>query len=232
MANHWEMDPHIRCYYFPSWNVCWAPCRHRILPVQVIPVSRATREVRRSRGFAANELVFQMQAPPLGFTTYMVTLQKNFPRAPPPNQRTPAVIQNQVCWTAASLWSVAVELRTPPQLPENHLHFCLRCSEHLLKVLKVIHGWKKNLWWLSRLEVHIRQHVMTVCYMWTHHFWFHHGQFVKVTFDTTTGLLSDLTNLETGQSIKLKQNFYWSVTHFYEPEVFIWIICSILLISG
>lgn len=36
-------------------------------------------------------------------------------------------------------------------------------------------------------------------------------QFLKVTFDTATGLLSDLTNLETGQSIKLKQNFYWSV---------------------
>lgn len=66
------------------------------------------------------------------------------------------------------------------------------------------------------LEVHIPQHVMTVfsavCYMWTHNFWFYLLQFLKVTFNTTTGLLSDLTNLETGQSIKLKQNFYWSVT--------------------
>lgn len=38
-------------------------------------------------------------------------------------------------------------------------------------------------------------------------------QFLKVTFDTTTGLLSGLTNLETSQSIKLKQNFYWSAAH-------------------
>lgn len=102
----------------------------RGIPVdcEVIPVSRATQEVRRSRGSAVNELVFQMQAPPLGFTTYTVTLLKNLPQPPPPRHHTPAVIQNK---------------------------------------------------------------------------------FLKVTFDTTTGLLSGLTNLETSQSIKLKQNFYW-----------------------
>ncbi|MEQ2204044.1 hypothetical protein XENOCAPTIV_007057, partial [Xenoophorus captivus] len=39
---------------------------------QVLPVSRATQEVRRNRGFASNELVFQVQVPPLGYSTYSV----------------------------------------------------------------------------------------------------------------------------------------------------------------
>uniref|UniRef100_A0A8C5D8P9 Alpha-mannosidase n=1 Tax=Gouania willdenowi TaxID=441366 RepID=A0A8C5D8P9_GOUWI len=34
-------------------------------------------------------------------------------------------------------------------------------------------------------------------------------QFLQVTFDPDTGLLSSLSNLETKQSIKLTQNFYW-----------------------
>uniref|UniRef100_A0A671T4V8 Alpha-mannosidase n=1 Tax=Sinocyclocheilus anshuiensis TaxID=1608454 RepID=A0A671T4V8_9TELE len=34
-------------------------------------------------------------------------------------------------------------------------------------------------------------------------------KFLKVTFDDTTGLLSSLTNLETNQTIRLTQNFYW-----------------------
>uniref|UniRef100_A0A8B9KGF7 Lysosomal alpha-mannosidase n=1 Tax=Astyanax mexicanus TaxID=7994 RepID=A0A8B9KGF7_ASTMX len=35
------------------------------------------------------------------------------------------------------------------------------------------------------------------------------SQYLKATFDPTTGLLSGLTNLETQQSIQLSQNFYW-----------------------
>uniref|UniRef100_A0A8D0D4Q4 Alpha-mannosidase n=1 Tax=Sander lucioperca TaxID=283035 RepID=A0A8D0D4Q4_SANLU len=34
-------------------------------------------------------------------------------------------------------------------------------------------------------------------------------QFIRVTFDPDTGLLSSLSNLETKQTIKLTQNFYW-----------------------
>uniref|UniRef100_A0AAR2JS97 Alpha-mannosidase n=1 Tax=Pygocentrus nattereri TaxID=42514 RepID=A0AAR2JS97_PYGNA len=34
-------------------------------------------------------------------------------------------------------------------------------------------------------------------------------QYLKVTFDPNTGLLSGLTNLETQQSVQLTQNFYW-----------------------
>ncbi|KAM4585370.1 lysosomal alpha-mannosidase [Odontesthes bonariensis] len=95
---------------------------------KVVPVSRATQEVRRNRGFAVNELVFQVQAPPLGYSTYSVSVLQN---GPPPSSRqhgAPTVIQNK---------------------------------------------------------------------------------FLRVTFDPDTGLLSSLSNLETKQSIKLTQNFYW-----------------------
>ncbi|AWP05172.1 putative lysosomal alpha-mannosidase [Scophthalmus maximus] len=96
---------------------------------QVVPVSRATREVRKNRGFAINELVFQVQAPPLGFSTYSVSLlQDGPPPAAATKHRAPTAIQNK---------------------------------------------------------------------------------FLRVTFDPDTGLLSSLSNLETGQSISLTQNFYW-----------------------
>lgn len=66
------------------------------LLLQVLPVSAATREVRRTRGYAANELVFEARAPPLGFTTYSVSLLEG--GAPPPavRRRAPPSIQNQV----------------------------------------------------------------------------------------------------------------------------------------
>ncbi|XP_044046070.1 lysosomal alpha-mannosidase [Siniperca chuatsi] len=95
---------------------------------QVVPVSTATREVRRNQGFAVNELVFQVQAPPLGFTTYSVSLLQGGPSPASTQHRTPKAIQNK---------------------------------------------------------------------------------FLQVTFDPDTGLLSSLTNLETKQTIKLTQNFYW-----------------------
>ncbi|XP_033821330.1 lysosomal alpha-mannosidase [Periophthalmus magnuspinnatus] len=40
---------------------------------QVVPVSGSTHDVRRGRGFAVNELVFEVQAPPLGFSSYYVS---------------------------------------------------------------------------------------------------------------------------------------------------------------
>uniref|UniRef100_A0A8C9YYK7 Lysosomal alpha-mannosidase n=1 Tax=Sander lucioperca TaxID=283035 RepID=A0A8C9YYK7_SANLU len=40
-------------------------------------------------------------------------------------------------------------------------------------------------------------------------------QFIRVTFDPDTGLLSSLSNLETKQTIKLTQNFYWLIIHLY-----------------
>lgn len=63
---------------------------------QVLPVSAATREVRRSRGYAANELVFEARAPPLGFTTYSVSLLEGGAPPTPVRRRTPPSIQNQV----------------------------------------------------------------------------------------------------------------------------------------
>ncbi|XP_069023708.1 lysosomal alpha-mannosidase [Embiotoca jacksoni] len=95
---------------------------------QVVPVSSATQEVRKNRGSAVNELVFQVQAPPLGFSTYSVSLLQDGPPPASTRHRTPTVIQNK---------------------------------------------------------------------------------FLQVTFDPATGLLSGLINLETKQSIKLTQNFYW-----------------------
>uniref|UniRef100_A0A671TYK4 Alpha-mannosidase n=1 Tax=Sparus aurata TaxID=8175 RepID=A0A671TYK4_SPAAU len=91
-------------------------------------VSFSTREVRRSRGFAVNELVFQVQAPPLGYTTYSVSLLQNGPPPASTQHHTPTAIKNK---------------------------------------------------------------------------------FLQVTFDPDTGLLSSLSNLETKQTIKLTQNFYW-----------------------
>lgn len=40
---------------------------------QVVPVSGSTRAVRKNRGFAVNELLFEVQAPPLGFSSYSVS---------------------------------------------------------------------------------------------------------------------------------------------------------------
>uniref|UniRef100_A0A8C4E4T8 Lysosomal alpha-mannosidase n=1 Tax=Dicentrarchus labrax TaxID=13489 RepID=A0A8C4E4T8_DICLA len=127
--------------YCDNLNISVCPLTESTLSVsvfQVVPVSAATREVRRNRGFAVNELVFQVQAPPLGFTTYSVSLLQDGPPPASTQHRTPTAIQN------------------------------------------------KN------LCVHL-------------------PQFLRVTFDPDTGLLSSLSNLETKQTIKLTQNFYWLV---------------------
>ncbi|KAJ3614411.1 hypothetical protein NHX12_017985 [Muraenolepis orangiensis] len=94
----------------------------------VVPVSKATQQVRKDRGYAVNELVFQARAPPLGYTTYFVSMIQNGPPEASVRHGPPASIQNQ---------------------------------------------------------------------------------FVKATFDPATGLLDSLTNLETEQTIRLKQTFYW-----------------------
>lgn len=71
--------------------------RFSVFVLQVVPVSRATREVRKNRGFAINELVFQVQAPPLGFSTYSVSLlQDGPPPAAATKHRAPTAIQNKV----------------------------------------------------------------------------------------------------------------------------------------
>ncbi|KAG9337365.1 hypothetical protein JZ751_028785 [Albula glossodonta] len=101
----------------------------RLVDSQVIPVSQSTQDIRRDRGYARNELLFQAQAPPLGFRTYSVSLLPNRPLRASPQLGTPLYLQNK---------------------------------------------------------------------------------FLKVTFDPETGLLSSLTNMETKQTMQLKQNFYWS----------------------
>ena len=44
--------------------------------VQILPVSAATKAVRRDRGKAPYELVFIATAPPLGYNTYFVRQSK------------------------------------------------------------------------------------------------------------------------------------------------------------
>ncbi|XP_036385660.1 lysosomal alpha-mannosidase [Megalops cyprinoides] len=95
---------------------------------QVVPVSQATRDIRKDRGYAVNELVFQAQAPPLGFSTYSVSQLKHQPPPASPKPGVPLYLQNK---------------------------------------------------------------------------------FLKVTFDPDTGLLSSLSNLETKQTVQLKQSFFW-----------------------
>lgn len=75
---------------FPSTSAASPPL------FQVLPVSAATREVRGNRGYAANELVFEARAPPLGFTTYSVSQRESGPPLAPVKHRTPAAIQNKV----------------------------------------------------------------------------------------------------------------------------------------
>ena len=44
--------------------------------IQILPVSAATKAVRRDRGKAPYELVFIATAPPLGYNTYFVRYSK------------------------------------------------------------------------------------------------------------------------------------------------------------
>uniref|UniRef100_A0A4W4H4P4 Alpha-mannosidase n=1 Tax=Electrophorus electricus TaxID=8005 RepID=A0A4W4H4P4_ELEEL len=64
--------------------------------VSVIPVSKATQDLRRDRGYAKYELVFEVQAPPMGYTTYSVTLLKAHPARAPTTPKAPASMQNKV----------------------------------------------------------------------------------------------------------------------------------------
>uniref|UniRef100_A0A8C9U4P0 Alpha-mannosidase n=1 Tax=Scleropages formosus TaxID=113540 RepID=A0A8C9U4P0_SCLFO len=67
----------------------------QVLDSQVIPVSKATRKIRGDRGYAVNELVFRVQAPPVGFRTYVVSQmsRQHPPVAPQPG--TPLSMENQ-----------------------------------------------------------------------------------------------------------------------------------------
>ncbi|XP_061626669.1 lysosomal alpha-mannosidase isoform X1 [Phyllopteryx taeniolatus] len=62
---------------------------------EVVPVSQTTRDMRRNRGFAVNELLFQAWAPPLGFRTYSVSLLQDGPPPAFTHYRTPKSIWNK-----------------------------------------------------------------------------------------------------------------------------------------
>ena len=78
-----------------SVSVClWSLTAPSVL--QVVPVSRATQDIRMDRGHAINELLFQVQAPPLGYTTYSISLLQDGPPVAPPSPRAPKAIENKV----------------------------------------------------------------------------------------------------------------------------------------
>ncbi|KAI4882355.1 hypothetical protein NFI96_027804, partial [Prochilodus magdalenae] len=66
-----------------------------VVDCHVLPVSKSTQNVRRGRGYAQNELVFQVQAPPLGFSTYSITLLTANGAPAEPEHRAPVTMQNK-----------------------------------------------------------------------------------------------------------------------------------------
>ncbi|KAI7795198.1 lysosomal alpha-mannosidase [Triplophysa rosa] len=62
---------------------------------QVVPLSKSTQEVRRNRGYATGELVFQVEAPPLGYTTYVISLLRDEPPEDTTEHGAPPSIQNK-----------------------------------------------------------------------------------------------------------------------------------------
>ncbi|XP_061130848.1 lysosomal alpha-mannosidase [Syngnathus typhle] len=67
----------------------------RAMDCEVVSVSRATRDVRRDRGFAVNELLFRARAPALGFSTYSVSLLQDGPPPASVRSRAPKSIRNK-----------------------------------------------------------------------------------------------------------------------------------------
>nr|XP_060620901.1 lysosomal alpha-mannosidase [Anolis sagrei ordinatus] len=108
------------------------------VPSEVIPVSSFTRAVRRDRGDAVNELVFQASAPPLGYRTYSVS-------------RLPG--------------RGSARARTLKRLHDHP------GTEHLS--------------------------------------WAIENQHLRVVFDSRTGLLKEIENLDKNISLPLSQNFFW-----------------------
>uniref|UniRef100_A0AAQ6AET3 Lysosomal alpha-mannosidase n=1 Tax=Amphiprion ocellaris TaxID=80972 RepID=A0AAQ6AET3_AMPOC len=88
LASGWQ-----HCQVFQSLTE--ADTSSSVSVLKVVPVSKATQEVRRNRGFAVNELVFQVQAPPLGYSTYSVSLLQDGSPPTSTQHRTPTVIQNK-----------------------------------------------------------------------------------------------------------------------------------------
>uniref|UniRef100_A0A674B778 Lysosomal alpha-mannosidase n=1 Tax=Salmo trutta TaxID=8032 RepID=A0A674B778_SALTR len=99
---------------------------------QVVPVSQATAAVRRGRGYAVNELLFQVQAPPLGYSTYSVSLLQNGPPSPQssPLPRAPKTIQNKFLRVTfdpeTGLLSSLSNLETQQTVKLSQNFYCLR----------------------------------------------------------------------------------------------------------
>ncbi|XP_051528161.1 lysosomal alpha-mannosidase isoform X2 [Myxocyprinus asiaticus] len=62
---------------------------------QVVALSKSTQKLRRNRGYAKGELVFQVEAPPLGYSTYIISLLRDDPPVARPEPSVPHSIQNK-----------------------------------------------------------------------------------------------------------------------------------------
>uniref|UniRef100_A0A672MJA8 Alpha-mannosidase n=1 Tax=Sinocyclocheilus grahami TaxID=75366 RepID=A0A672MJA8_SINGR len=67
----------------------------RAVDSQVVPLSKSTQEVRRNRGYAKGELVFQVEAPPLGYSTYIISMLRDEPPASSAKPTATRSIQNK-----------------------------------------------------------------------------------------------------------------------------------------
>ncbi|XP_019717347.1 lysosomal alpha-mannosidase [Hippocampus comes] len=72
-----------------------ADANGKAVDCEVIPISGTTRDVRRNRGFAVNELLFRVRAPPLGFSTYSVSLLQDGPPLASTGYHVPKSIWNK-----------------------------------------------------------------------------------------------------------------------------------------
>ncbi|XP_051940570.1 lysosomal alpha-mannosidase [Hippocampus zosterae] len=72
-----------------------ADANGKAVDCEVIPISGSTRDVRRNRGFAVNELLFRVRAPPLGFSTYSVSLLQDGPPLASTSYHVPKSIWNK-----------------------------------------------------------------------------------------------------------------------------------------
>eukprot|EP00063_Salmo_salar_P065684 XP_014040519.1 PREDICTED: lysosomal alpha-mannosidase [Salmo salar] len=181
---------------------------------QVVPVSQATAAVRRDRGYAVNELLFQVQAPPLGYSTYSVSLLQNGPpspqssvsllqNGPPSPQSSVSLLQNGppspqssvslLQYGPPSPQSSVSLLQNGPPSPQSSVSLLQNGPPSPQSSVSLLQNGPPSPQSspLPRAPKAIQ------------------NKFLRVTFDPETGLLSSLSNLETQQTVKLSQNFYW-----------------------
>lgn len=187
---------------------------------QVVPISNFTRRLQGDGSIATQELLFQASAPPLGFSTFMVSrMSRRDPRVPPaqtPVLSQPREIQNEV-WshcegcippTCAGHWVDAV-WGLSPQGPWGWSRSLGRGKPIVLSprwsctsvgpVKPVLGQWEELAVWEGAEQGQDR--CLTCCCPAPQH--------VRVLFDPLTGHLKEIQNLDKSISLPVFQSFYW-----------------------